>query len=155
MFDDAWNEPDGRVGRLECELQPNSTVETHYHPATSQWFEVVSGTLHVRVNGRTSILNAGERATTRLGEMHAQWNEGPMPVRAMEGYEPPLDIEPYFTVLPHALASKNILKMAVFASDFDSVCRLASGPKRLTVLTIARLGRLLGYARWYAALLSD
>ncbi len=156
VFDDGWNEPDGRVRQMEYVLQPNSKVGEHHHPATSQSFEVLSGTLHVRVNGGEVLaLNPGDKATTGVDGVHTQWNEGPEPTTVIESYDPPLAIEPFFTVLAHAMASKSLLKKAVFLSDFQSISSLASGPVRLTVTVLAPLGRLVGLTRWYASLLPD
>ena len=100
-------------------------------------------------------LNAGDKATTGVDGIHTQWNEGPEPATVIESYEPPLDIEPFFTVLPHALATKNPLKRAVYASDFESIISLASKPARFTFVVLAPLGRLAGLTRWYASLLPD
>ncbi len=156
VFDDSWNDPDGRVRQLEYVLQPKSKVGEHHHPATSQSFEVLSGTLHVRVNGGdTVVLNSGDKATTGVDGIHAQWNEGPEPTTVIERYDPPLDIEPFFTVLTHAMSSKNPLKKAVFVSDFQSITSIASRPVRLLVTVLAPLGRLVGLTRWYAPLLPD
>jgi mannose-6-phosphate isomerase-like protein (cupin superfamily) len=154
VFEDSWNDSHGRVMHLEYVLQPNCKVAEHHHPATSQSFEVLSGTLHVRVNGGDPVvLNRGDQATTGVGGVHAQWNEGPDPVTVRESYDPPLNIEPFFTVLPHAMATKNLLKRAVFASDFDSICAVTSKPAQFAVAVLAPLGRLFGLAHWYESLL--
>jgi quercetin dioxygenase-like cupin family protein len=156
IFDDSWNDPDGRVRQMEYVLQPNSKVGEHRHPATSQSFEVLSGTLHVRVNGgEVLVLNASDIATTGVDGVHTQWNEGPDATTVIESYDPPLDIEPFFTVMAHAMASRNLLKMAVFFSDFQSISSLESRPLRLIVTVLAPLGRLVGLTRWYASLLPD
>jgi mannose-6-phosphate isomerase-like protein (cupin superfamily) len=149
VFDDAWSEPDGRVRRLEYVLQPKASAPSHFHPRAAQSFEVLSGTLHIKVNGRVRVLKAGDRAVTGLGEAHSQWNEGPEPVRAIEGYNPPIAMEPFFTILPHAIGSRNPLKIAVFFSDFRSV----SGPGTISmwIMTtlLAPIGRLCGFKDWY------
>jgi mannose-6-phosphate isomerase-like protein (cupin superfamily) len=156
VFDDSWNDPDGRVRQIEYVLEPNSKGREHHRPATSQSFEVLSGTLHVRVNGGDAlVLNAGDKAETGVDGIHVQWNEGPGPTTVIESYDPPLDVEPFFTVLAHAAATKNLLKKAVFASDFQSISCVTSRPVRLLVTVLAPLGRLVGLTRWYASLLPD
>jgi hypothetical protein len=101
------------------------------------------------------VLNSGDKATTGVDGIHSQWNEGPGPTTVIETYDPPLDVEPFFTVLAHAMASKNLLKKAVFISDFQSISSIASKPVRLIVTVLAPLGRLVGLTRWYASLLPD
>jgi hypothetical protein len=141
---------------MEYVLQPNSKVGEHRHPGTSQSFEVLAGTLHVRVNGgEVLVLNSGDKATTGVDGIHTQWNEGPDPTTVIESYDPPIDIEPFFTVLARVMASKNLLKLAVFFSDFQSISTLESPPLRMLVTALAPLGRLVGLTRWYAPLLPD
>ncbi len=154
VFDDDWNTADGRVRRLEYELKPGSGAPPHFHPGAAQTFDVVSGALHIRVNGKVQVLRAGDRATTGPGDVHAQWNEGPEIVRAVEGYDPPVDIEPFFTVLPHAIGSRNPLKMAVVFADFRAVSGPGNLPLTLMTTVLAPLGRLFGYDGWYKALTS-
>lgn len=149
VFDDAWNEPDGRVRRLEYVLLPKASAPPHFHPGAAQSFEVLSGTLHIKVNGKVRVLEAGDRAVTGLGETHAQWNEGPEPVRAIEGYNPPIAIELFFTILPHAIGSRNPLKIAVFFSDFRSVSGPGTLPLRISIALLAPIGRLCGFKGWY------
>jgi hypothetical protein len=139
---------------MEYVLQPNSKVAEHRHPATSQTFEVLSGTLHVRVNrGEVLVLNSGDTAATGVDGIHTQWNEGPGPTTVIESYDPPLDIEPFFSVMTQAMASKNLLKQAVFFADFQSISSIESKPLRLLVTVLAPVGRLVGLTRWYAPLL--
>ena len=73
----------------------------------------------------------------------------------VESYDPPLDIEPFFTVMTQAMASKNLLKQAVFFSDFQTISSIESRPLRLLVTLLAPLGRFVGLTRWYAPLLPD
>lgn len=149
VFDDDWNTADGRVRRIEYVLAPGKSVPPHFHAATAQSFEVVSGVLHVKVNGQTRALGAGDRIATGPGDMHAQWNAGAEAVRAIEGYDPPIDIEPFFTVMPHAIASRNPLKIAIFFSDHRAVSDTDSLPMKIFIAVFAPLGRLFGLSRWY------
>ncbi len=152
VFDDNWNEPDGRIRRMEFTLEPNNRVPTHAHPGTAQTFEVLSGVLCVRAGGRTLKLKPGEHYETERGEFHSQWNEGPDVVRAIEGYDPPLAIEALFTAVPQAMESKNPFKMAVLFSEFGAVSRLTLGG-RVFVAIFGALGRLAGLGGWYRPLL--
>ena len=154
IFDDEWTEPDGRVRQMEHELKGHRSVPRHVHRRTVQSFEVVSGILGVQIRGRRWILRPGERIATGPGEVHAQWNEGAAPARVIERYDPPLDIEPFFKVLPEAMGGRNPLKRAIFLADFRAVSAARGLRRRLTTRLLAPLGRLLGLSRWYSGLLS-
>jgi quercetin dioxygenase-like cupin family protein len=149
IFDDDWNDAEGRVRQLEYELKGHRQVPRHFHPKTAQSFEVLSGTLWVRVGRQRFVLRPGERIETQPGDVHAQWNDNAAPVRVIERYDPPLDIEPFFTLLPRAAASRNPLKRAVFRSDFRAISRGRGLWRRLSTLVLAPLGRLAGLSRWY------
>jgi quercetin dioxygenase-like cupin family protein len=155
VFDDAWNEPDGRVRQIEYTLEPKRGVPLHAHPATAQSFEVVSGVLSVRVGQRTAQLGPGERATTAPGEVHAQWNEGAETVRVIECYDPPIAIEPFFTVMPHAIGSKNPLKICVFFTEFADVSMPPTAGRRFFFNLVGGLGRLAGLGGWYRPILTQ
>ena len=99
IFDDDWNEPDGRVRQMEHELKGHQRVPRHVHRARSRkpsrWFPA---TLGVQIKRKRWILRPGEQITTGPGDVHAQWNQTAAPVRVIERYDPPLDIEPFFKV---------------------------------------------------------
>jgi len=149
VFDDDWNEADGRVRRLEYFVTSGKAVPLHFHPRTAQSFEVISGRLHVKVAGHTRVLEPGVRIATGHGEVHSQWNESAVPVHAIEEYDPPIDVEPFFTIMPRALASRNPLKIAVFFADFNHVTTPASLPMKAFIAIFAPIGRLFGLKRWY------
>jgi quercetin dioxygenase-like cupin family protein len=132
-FDDAWLDEHGRVKQVEYELRAGHAVPPHFHPGIVQNFRVISGMLNISCEADTRVLKAGEEFATPPGAMHAQWNDGPEMARVLEGYEPPLDIEPFFTALGAAVASRNLLKMAVFFSDFRAISWTASLGPRLTM----------------------
>src|SRR5579863_10117774 len=89
VFDDDWNEPDGRVRRMEFTMGLKGRVPPHAHPATAETFEVVSGVLSLRIGERTLKLGRGERTATGHGEVHSLWNEGTEVAHVIAGYDPP------------------------------------------------------------------
>ena len=154
IFDDDWNEPDGRVRQMEHELKGHQSVPRHVHRRTAQSFEVLSGVLGVQIGRKRWVLRPGEQITTEPGDVHSQWNEGAAPVRVIESYDPPLDIEPLFKVLPHAMGGWNPLKRAIFLRDFRAISAARGFRRRLTTRILAPLGRLFGLSRWYSGLLN-
>lgn len=149
IFSDDGNTPDGRVKVLRYSLNPGCSVPRHSHPRTSQTFKVLSGELTVRTGGRKLILRSGDGTLTGLGDEHSQWNAGDEVVHVIEGYEPPLDIEPFFTALSYAEESRNILKFSVFLLDFSNVVSTRSLLGKSIIWLFANLGRMLGYGDWY------
>ncbi len=150
LFDDEWNTEDGKVRELRYRLAPGGYVPAHVHPGTSQNFQVLSGYLNVKSGFRKMKLRSGERLETERGAAHSQWNESLSEVEVIEGYNPPLDIEPFFTALPHVMKTKNPFKICVFFSDFSNVVTSRTWFVRKLIDSIALVGRRLGYADWYA-----
>lgn len=152
VFDDDWNDPDGRVHQFEFTIAPRSRVPPHAHPATAETWEVVSGVLSVRFGGRTLALGPGERATTAPGEAHSLWNAGAEVAHVRSWYDPPLAIEPFFTVIPQALASGNLLKTAVLWTESRRVSQ-PSFPLGALIAVLGGVGRMMGMSHWYRPLL--
>lgn len=150
LFDDEWNTHDGKVRELRYRLAPGGYVRAHVHPGTSQTFQVVSGYLIVKSGFKKMKLRAGERLETARGASHIHWNESMSEVEVIEGYNPPLDIEPFFTALPHVRRTKNIFKICVFFSDFSAVITSQTWLMRKCIDSVAYVGRRLGYGEWYA-----
>ncbi len=148
-FCDSWNTPEGRVKQLKYTLEPGKSVAPHVHPNSSQFFKVISGELSVKANGKTLKLLPGQEIKSAISGEHAQWNTGSQPVEVIEGYDPPIDIEPFFTVLPHALESKNIFKLFVFLLDFEFVVTSRWHFARAIIRLMGFLGKLAGYKNWY------
>ncbi|MBY0383684.1 cupin domain-containing protein [bacterium] len=149
-FSDEWNTSDGKVRQLRYHLAPGASVATHLHPKTRQTFEVLSGELWIRAGWKKMKLKKGDRAQTTLGGSHSQWNTSSTEfVEVVEGYDPPLDIEPFFTALPVVLKCKNPLKICVFFSDFSSIVTARTWPVRWLIKGFGSIGRFLGYDKWY------
>jgi mannose-6-phosphate isomerase-like protein (cupin superfamily) len=146
VFDDDWNEPDGRVRRLEFTLGLKGRVPPHAHPATAESFEVTSGVLSLKIGGRTLKLGPGEKAGTSRGEVHSLWNEGPEVAYVISSYDPPLAVEPFFTAIPRAQA--NPFKMAVLWAESRRVSQPKAVGLRIFIALFGTLGRLAGLSGW-------
>lgn len=143
IFDDEWNTPDGRVKQLQYQIQPGGKVHPHFHPHTVQWFEVVSGELEIQTGCQTLGLQPGQRLQTALGGVHSQRNTSQSVAVVIEGYEPPLDIEPFFQELPKVLGTKNLFKICIFFDEHKEIVASQSLTFRYLVPLIAKLGRIL------------
>lgn len=81
--------------------------------------------------------------------MHSQRNTSSHKAVVIEGYEPAINIEPFFTALPHVMERKNIFKLCVFFSDFKNTVSSKSVTFNYIVPFVAWFGRKLGYSGWY------
>jgi mannose-6-phosphate isomerase-like protein (cupin superfamily) len=160
IFTDDGADSFGHARVFTYEMQPGARVGAHRHPGHLQTFRVISGRLHVRVDGRQLVLNPGDTAACSRGGAHQQWNEGPEKVVVEESYDPPLNIEPFFAVLARAAerdevlpigALKNPFKFGVLFSDFNHVTAPASRSINLAIRLLGAAGSIFGYARWYEA----
>jgi quercetin dioxygenase-like cupin family protein len=53
-----------------------SAPPPHFHPQQDERFEVVEGTMQVRLDGADRELNAGDVLEIPRGVVHQMWNEG-------------------------------------------------------------------------------
>lgn len=149
-FSDSWNTADGKVRELHYKLAPRISVPGHCHPLTSQSFRVVSGKLWIRNGWKKVCLMPGDFVETPPGGVHSQWNPSNTDyVEVIEGYNPPLDIEPFFTQLPFVLKQKNPLKICIFFDDFSSIVTSRTALVRSFISALAIIGFFLGYKNWY------
>jgi quercetin dioxygenase-like cupin family protein len=87
----------GELLRLEWSLEPDGFLPgAHTHPHQQEHFEVLSGTLGVRVGRRKYRLGASEAMVVPPGVVHSWWNEGDEMLHCMVEFRPALDMESVF-----------------------------------------------------------
>jgi mannose-6-phosphate isomerase-like protein (cupin superfamily) len=157
VFHETSAETNGERVVFETIVQPGGFVAAaHVHPAQTERFEVLSGTLGMR-RGRENVeLQAGETVTVEPGMPHKFWNAGDDEARFVCTVTPALQFERLIaTMYSLAAAGKtnrkgmpNPLRLAVIANHhFDDV-RLPLVPHALQKLGLvlgAPAGRILGY----------
>jgi quercetin dioxygenase-like cupin family protein len=154
---------DGEAVVVETVVQPGGAVAAaHVHPAQTERFAIVEGTLGLKVDGKKLTLGPGEIAVVEAGSAHKFWNAGDEPVRFVCEIRPALQFESLVETM-FALAADgktnrkgmpmNPFRLAVIAkAHFDTV-RLPFPPAwmQTTVLAVgAPLGRAFGYRATYA-----
>ncbi len=136
-----------------------SRPPVHYHPLQEERFEVLSGGLNVRVDGRERKLEEGEVLIVPPGVPHQMW-AAEAGARVNWQTRPALKTEAFFeTIWGLAKDGKvsdkgvpNPLRAALIAREYEDVFRLASPPwaiQRLLFGSLALVGRLLGYQAEY------
>jgi mannose-6-phosphate isomerase-like protein (cupin superfamily) len=150
-------ETNGEAVVVETIVRPGGFVAaTHLHPHQTERFEVLEGTLHLRIDGREIFAGPGDVAVVPPGTPHRFRNAGEGEARFICEVRPALQFESLIeTMFSLAAAGKtnrrgmpNPLRLAVIArAHFDTV-RLPYPPavlQRAGLALAAPLGRALGY----------
>jgi quercetin dioxygenase-like cupin family protein len=162
LFHRTASDTDGAFVLVEATVQPAGFVAAaHVHPHQSERFEVLEGTLGLRLGRRTLTARAGDTVTVPAGAAHRFWNAGDDEARFLCEVRPALAFEQLLETM-FALAEDgktnrkgmpNPLRLAVIAKAHFDVVRLPSPPvalQRLGLVAGAALGRALGYEATYA-----
>jgi mannose-6-phosphate isomerase-like protein (cupin superfamily) len=129
----------------------------HFHPSQDEHFEVLSGSIQVRVEGQERPLAAGEGIDIPRGAVHQVWNPSPEPARVAWRTSPGGRTEQWFRAIDRLHREGRTgtdgmpgpLAFGVLLAEYRDVFRLA-GPDWLLRPALAALG-LLGRARGYSA----
>jgi mannose-6-phosphate isomerase-like protein (cupin superfamily) len=137
----------------------------HVHPHLQERFEVLAGTMGVRLAGRAQVLHAGEHIVVPPGTPHTFWREGQDELRQITEFRPAGQMEGFFRITAglakdgkmNAQGYPNLLHVAVIAQMFRSDMILTQPPRivqRIVFGALAPIGRLLGYQKGYARYLA-
>ena len=87
----------GELLEMEATYEPSSNPPIpHFHPSQREHFEILEGSMHVRIDGDERELRAGDTLDIEAGTVHAMWNEGPEPARTLWQTRPALRTEDFF-----------------------------------------------------------
>jgi mannose-6-phosphate isomerase-like protein (cupin superfamily) len=93
VFHESSRETDGEAVVFETFVQPDGFVAaTHLHPKQEERFEVVSGTLGLRIGDEEIVAGPGETLTIPAGTRHRFWNAGNDEVRFRCEVRPALEV---------------------------------------------------------------
>ena len=165
VLQSARQTDDGSL-RLDYSAPARANIPEHVHPTQEESFEVVSGTLGIRVGGRESMLGPGQSAVGPPNLPHAWWNPSDEDeVRFVAGIRPGLDVEILFETILGLMRDgktigsipRNPLQLAILACQIGNwayptgpsvpVWRMSFAP----VAALAFVGRTLGYRTQYPA----
>ena len=144
------------VFKAQYTLNPHSEIAgEHFHPHKEQTVTVLSGEMHLRINGEHRIVRAGESALIPTGAHHFQWNPCDVEVTAIEEIRPAGRIHEFFSVL-FALARDgktdsqgrpSLLLAAALFNEFKGSIRQAPIGMRVLFDMLAPIASVLGYRR--------
>ena len=160
-FLETSQETNGEYVLVEVRVQPNGFVAAaHVHPYQSERFEIESGTVAFKLDGKEIVAGPGETVVVPAGSSHKFWNAGETEARFVTEVRPALQferlLETMFGLANDGKTNKkgmpNPLRLAVIANEhFDDV-RLPFPPawlQRAGLLMGAPVGRLLGFKPAY------
>src|SRR6266705_1894360 len=161
-FHQTSADTDGEAVVIECSVQPRGFVAAaHVHPSQTERFNVIEGTLGIKVGKERKTLGRGEVAVVEAGTPHKFWNAGEDEVRFVCEVRPALEFESLIETM-FALAADgktnrkgmpNPFRLAVIAKTHFDTVRLPFPPawlQKAGLVLGAPLGRLVGYRPTYA-----
>jgi quercetin dioxygenase-like cupin family protein len=157
IFHRTSSQTQGESVLVETIVRPDGFVAAgHVHPNQTERFEILAGTLGLRLGNQELLTKPGDVAVVEPGTPHRFWNAGDEDARFLCEVRPALHfeslIETMFTLAAEGKTNSNglpnPLRLAVIAeAHFDTV-RLPFPPaplQRAALAVGAPLGRMLGY----------
>ena len=154
---------DGEYVVIELSADPDAFVAAaHVHPAQTETFEVLEGTLAAKVDGTVQTATTGDVLVVEAGQAHKWWNAGDSRLVFRCEIRPALQFESLIETMfslaadgkTNAKGMPNPFRLAVIAkAHFDTV-QLPGVPAwvQKTALAMgAPFGRAIGYRPTYAA----
>ena len=134
----------------------------HYHPVQEEHFEVLTGELTVRLEGRLHTLTSGDTLHIRPGQVHSMWNAADRSALVRWTTRPALRTEEFHRII-FGLAEEGLvndegvpglLQVSLLAKEFDNEFRLANPPRwvqQIVFCLLRPLARLVGLRSTYPA----
>ena len=161
-FTQTAADTNGELLAFELTLDPDGHVPgTHIHPTQEERFEVVSGTMRFRMNGRKIVAGPGETVVIPAGARHKFANGGDTAAVVRVEVRPALRMEDLLeTTVRLAEEGKTNRKgmpkpvhLALFVREFEPEVRAPFPPPAVVkalMAPLAAIGRGRGHAERYA-----
>ncbi len=145
--------------KVQYSLRPHGEIAgEHLHPGKEQRIQVLSGEMHLRINGVHRVVRAGESAIVPAGARHFQWNPCDSEVVAIEEIRPAGRLHEFFSVLfglardgkTDSQGRPHLFLAAALFSEFKDSIRQAPSGERVLLDVLAPIARALGHRRQLA-----
>ena len=142
--------------KAQYALRPHGEIPgEHFHPYEEQVISILSGEMHLRINGEHRILRAGQSAAIPPGARHFQWNPCDSEAVVIEELHPAGRIHDFFKILfrlaqdgrTNAKGYPSLLWSAALFSEFIDTIRPAPVGQRTVITVLAPAASMLGYRR--------
>ena len=161
VFRKTSAETNGEAVVIECFVKPNGAVAAaHVHPSQDERFEVLKGSLTLKLDGLELPAGPGDRILVPAGTKHQFWDAGDEEADRGEVAALKFEqlIETMFSLAADGKTNRkgmpNPLRLAVIARDTFDTVQLPFPPAWMQGMGLAfaaPLGRLLGYEPTYTA----
>jgi quercetin dioxygenase-like cupin family protein len=133
-----------------------SAPPKHYHPGQDEHFEMLAGTVRVRVDGEERDLAKGDEIDVPRGAVHQVWNPSEESARLKWETRPAGRTEEWFKAIDSLHREGKVgrngmpgpLAFAALLTEYGDTFRLAAKPEpviRGALALLAPLGRARGY----------
>ena len=130
----------------------------HIHPHQEEHFQVIKGSMGVRIGGQEQTLRAGESINIPAGVAHTWWNAGDDELHQITEFRPALKLETFFETFfglardgkCDKVGQPSFLQISVMVPEYDIY--LSRPPMLMQKVLFAVLGpvaRLSGYRASY------
>jgi quercetin dioxygenase-like cupin family protein len=139
VFRQTASQTNGELLQFDFFLQPRHVIALeHLHPRQEERFQVISGTVRGRMEGKDQQATQGQLVVTPPGMPHVWWNEGPEEAHLLVEFRPALQTENFlagvFALARRGQADKHglpgLLQLALLAETFPDTMYPSSPPFR-------------------------
>ena len=160
-FIKTGRETNGELLEMEASFAPHSMEPAaHYHPKQAEDFTVLQGAITVRLNGKVSVLKAGDSLHIPPNAVHAMWNSTSQKAVVNWKVKPALNTDHLLETGVGLANDTNttekgmpgVLQMALLAQRYSDVYRLAKpsyAVQRIMFGLLSPIARLAGYRSEY------
>jgi quercetin dioxygenase-like cupin family protein len=160
-FIQTAKDTNGALLEMESSFAPHSSEPVpHFHPIQNEVFDVLEGSISVRINGKVKVIKKGEQLQVPANTIHSMWNHTGDRAHVNWKVQPALNTESFFeTAMGLATEKKinkkgmpSILQTALMVRKFSNEFRLAKPGKiiqKILFSSLTPIAKLAGFEAVY------
>ena len=160
-FIQTAKDTNGALLEMESSFAPHSNEPVpHFHPLQKEVFDVLEGSISVRINEKVNVIKKGERLQVPANTIHSMWNHTGDRAQVNWKVQPALNTESFFETAMGLAAEKkinkkgmpSILQTALMVRKFSNEFRLAKPGKiiqKILFSSLIPIAKLAGFEAVY------